>query len=137
MLMVEEQFTKTAVLTRDQYDIGDAKPALLRLKFTQKNSIFQIMHQNESFHSPVHFTFSLQIMEQVQRSIQEPQKYTESNCFLFVIICHAMEDGCLMDTYQKMTFKLNELAEKVCAVTSLDGKPKMILIEEYGSGRSS
>ena len=48
-----------------------------------------------------------------------------------------MEDGCLMDTYKKKTFQLNELAEKLCAVSTLRGKPKMFLIEEYGCGRSS
>ena len=65
------------------------------------------------------------------------QNYKKSNCFLLVIICHAMEDGYLIDRSQKKTFKLNELTEKICALSSLKGKPKMILIEEYASGRST
>ena len=76
-------------------------------------------------------------MEQVQELMQDEGQYTESNCFLFVIICHAMEDGYLIDRSQKKTFKLNELTEKICALSSLKGKAKMILIEEYGCGRSS
>ena len=76
-------------------------------------------------------------MEQVQELMQDVGQYTESNCFLFVIICHAMEDGYLMDRYQEKTFQLNELAEKICVLSSLEGKPKMILTEEYSSGRSN
>ena len=74
-------------------------------------------------------------MKEVAKSMLKGSKYENFNCFLFAIICHAMEEGCLMDKYQRKAFTLESLVDDVCAVSSLQGKPKVILIEEYGSGR--
>ena len=74
-------------------------------------------------------------MKHIHDEMLKDEKYTKSNCFLFVIICYAMDDGHLMDRYCNPAFKLDELAEKVCKVDSLRKKPKIILIEEYARGR--
>ena len=67
--------------------------------------------------------------------MRKGSKYENCNCFLFAIICHAMEEGWLMDMYQRKAFALEKLVDEVCTVPSLQGKPKVILIEEYGSGK--
>ena len=74
-------------------------------------------------------------MVQVAESMLKGSKYEKCNCFLFAIICPAMEEGWLMDKYQRKAFTLEKLIHGVCALSSLQGKPKVILIEEYGSGR--
>ena len=62
-------------------------------------------------------------------------QYENSNCLLFAIIGHAMQEGHLVDRYKRKTFSLEELVKGVSGVPSLIGKPKVILIEEYGSGK--
>ena len=63
------------------------------------------------------------------------RKHQRCNCFLFVVLCHAMEQGWLLDVNKRQAYTLQELTGEVCNVPTLDGKPKIVLMEEYGSGK--
>ena len=78
-----------------------------------------------------------QEMLQVKETMVKNLKYENSNCLLFAIIGHTMQEEHLVDRYKRKTFTLEELVKGVSGVPTLVGKPKVILIEEYGGGKSS
>ena len=45
-----------------------------------------------------------------------------------------MEQGWLLDTNKLKAYKLDQLITDLCSVPTLKGKPKVLLIEEYGGG---
>ena len=63
------------------------------------------------------------------------EKHQRCNCFLFVVICHVMDQGWLLDVNKIPAYTLEQLTGEVCGVQSLQGKPKVFLVEEYGSGK--
>ena len=70
------------------------------------------------------------------------EKHAKVNCFLFAFICPAMEQGSLLDVEQgwmldmekRKEFTLAHLRTELGAVPTLQGKPKVLLIEDYGCG---
>ena len=46
-----------------------------------------------------------------------------------------MEQGWLLDVNKIPAYTLEELTGEVCGMHTLDGKPKVVLAEEYGSGK--
>ena len=73
-------------------------------------------------------------MEQIKASMLKPYRHEKTNCFVFGIICHAIEDGWLLDTNKLKAYKLDQLVTDLYAVPTLKGKPKVLLIEQYGGG---
>ena len=71
-------------------------------------------------------------MEQIKAQITQIKYHEESNCFLFAIICHSIEQGWLLDTDRVKAYKLDQLVSDLCGVPTLQGKPKVLLIEQYG-----
>ena len=63
------------------------------------------------------------------------QRHEKTNCFLFAIICHGIEQGWLLDTNKVKVYKLDLLITDLCAVPTLQGKPKVLLIEDYGNSK--
>ena len=63
--------------------------------------------------------------------------HEESNCFLFAIICHSIEQGWLLDTDKVKAYKLDQLISDLCGVPTLQEKPKVLLIEQYGDSEYS
>ena len=74
-------------------------------------------------------------MKQIKESVMKERKHQRCNCFLFAILCHAMEQGWLLDVNRRRAYTLEQLTGEVCGVPTLDGKPKLVLVEEYGSGK--
>ena len=74
-------------------------------------------------------------MKQIKESVTKARKHQRCNCFLFAILCHAMEQGWLLDVNKIPAYTLEELTGEVCGMHTLDGKPKVVLAEEYGSGK--
>ena len=75
-------------------------------------------------------------MKQLKKSMTKPNKHQRCNCFLFAVLCHAMDhQGWLLDMNKTRAYSLEELTSEVCGVPTLEGKPKLVLVEEYGSGK--
>ena len=70
-------------------------------------------------------------MKQLKESFKHNEVHAKSNCFLLAINC-ALKGEWLLDTNGMKAYTLDELTSELCAVPSLKGKPKVILIEEYG-----
>ena len=76
-------------------------------------------------------------MEQIKTVMTDIQYHRESNCFLFATICHSIEQGWLLDTNRVKAYKLDQLVSDLCGVPTLQGKPKVLLIEQYGDSEYS
>ena len=70
-------------------------------------------------------------MRQLKGSFTKNEVHIDSNCFLFAMI-GTLKQGWLLDTNRLEAFTLDEVTAELCAVPTLSGKPKVILIEEYG-----
>ena len=79
-----------------------------------------------------YFFVYFQGMKQVKESLTNTRKHQRCNCFLFSVTCHAMDRGWLLDVNKRKAYTLEQLATEVCGVPTLEGKPKVILVEEYG-----
>ena len=71
----------------------------------------------------------------MKESMTKTRKHENCNCFLFVVICHAMVDGWLLDVNKRKVYNLEQLIREICGVDDLEEKPKVVLVEEYESGR--
>ena len=97
-----------------------------------KNRLCKSSHQqNPQITLLGHF----QGMKQIKKSMTKARKHQSCNCFLFAVICHAMEQRWLLDVNKRRAYTLEQLTAEVCGVPTLDGKPKVVLLEEYGSGK--
>ena len=76
-------------------------------------------------------------MKEVKQSVTKPWKHQKANCFLFALVCHGMEEGWLLDTNRRRASRLDELTADLCTIPSLEGKPKVLLVEEYESSAYS
>ena len=62
------------------------------------------------------------------------ENHEHSNCFLLTIINHAIEQGWLLDMNKKRAYTLKQLGHGLSGVETLNRKPKVIVIQEYGTG---
>ena len=76
-------------------------------------------------------------MQQIKAVMTKTQRHEKTNCFFLATICHGMEQGWLLDTNRRRAFRLGELTTDLCAVPTLEGKPKVLLIEEYVGSKYS
>ena len=76
-------------------------------------------------------------MKQIKAAIMKACRHEKTNCFFLAIICHGMEQGWLLDTNRRKAFTLERLTTDLCAIPTLEGKPKVLLIEEYGDSKYS
>ena len=83
------------------------------------------------FKAALTFFFHIQGMKQLKQTITKSEDHTKSNCFLLAMIC-AFKGSYLLDTNGIKAYTLDKLTRELCVVPTLKGKPKVILIEEYG-----
>ena len=74
-------------------------------------------------------------MKQIKESVMKERKHQRCNCFLFAIICHVMDQGWLLDKNKRKVYTLDQLATGLCELSFLEGKPKVILVQEYSSSK--
>ena len=57
------------------------------------------------------------------------------NSLLVVIIGYAMKDGWLLDRYGRKAFNLEELCLNLVRNEDLEGKPKLLILQQYVEGK--
>ena len=73
-------------------------------------------------------------MQEIEQWIMKGPNHQNSNTFLLVIICHAIEQGWLLDMNKRRAYTLKQLGHGLSGVETLNRKPKIVLIQQYGTG---
>jgi len=93
------------------------------------------------FQVSIHCDLTSQGMNNLKRTLTNPDLHRNSSCFLLLIISHGTEDNFLQDTHGAKTWNIESLVTEVCDVVTLVGKPKLFFIEacrgrEHNMGRT-
>ena len=70
-------------------------------------------------------------MQEILQFLMHEENHQESNCVLLAFVCHALYGGWILDHNHQRALILDDVITELCGVTSLEGKPKIILIQEY------
>ena len=73
-------------------------------------------------------------MKEVKDWLTDGCNHSRSSTLVLILVCYSMKQGWLLDTNRIKAYTLKELTTELCEVSTLQGKPKVILIEEYGNG---
>ena len=71
-------------------------------------------------------------MQEILQLMTHEENHQESNCVLLAFVCHALYRGWILDRNHERALILDDVITELCGVPSLEGKPKIILIQEYG-----
>ena len=74
-------------------------------------------------------------MQQIREWIIRQQNHTYMNCLVLVIMGYAVKQGWLLDKYKQKAFTLEELCVDLCKNKDLEGKPKLIILQQYVEGK--
>ena len=74
-------------------------------------------------------------MWRIRAWITDVADHSRCNSFVMVVIAHGTESGKLLDVEQRAAFEINQLVEEVSAISSLNGKPKIFVIDACRGGK--
>ena len=57
--------------------------------------------------------------------------HQDVNCFMLTILCQKVEQDWILDTHQRGAFTIENLIDSFSEVSTLQGKPKLTIIETY------
>ena len=69
-------------------------------------------------------------MQEILQFMTHEENHVESNCVLLAFVCHALYRGWILDCNHQRALTLDDVITELCNVPSLEGKPKIILIQE-------
>ena len=75
-------------------------------------------------------------MRQIKQWLTLSENHERADTLMLILVGHAMEQGWLQDRYKRRAFTLEELTTGMCAALTLEGKPKVIILQQYSEGTS-
>ena len=68
-------------------------------------------------------------MVEVLEWLLDEENHRDSNCLVLTVICHGTEDEWLMDVNKTRAWHIEDLISRLSSVNTLQGKPKVIIIQ--------
>ena len=74
-------------------------------------------------------------MRKIKNWAATQEVHQDANCFGLVLLCQKIDQGWILDRYQRRVFTIEQLAGGLGGVKTLQRKPKFIIIQESREGK--
>ena len=77
-----------------------------------------------------------QQMKSIKDEILKEEHHKLANCLFLILVCHHMDQGWILDKNRKRSFTFDELTSGLDGISTLQGKPKIIIFQQLANGNN-